>query len=96
MAQKVAPLESDDVATCEIEYSAERALHERYEIDAVPLVMVTGWSARISQSKRAPASASSRYRRTPSATVPANATRPRDRGISGILHPTWTATATGQ
>ena len=40
MAQKVAPLESADVATCEVEYGAARALHERYNIDAVPLVVM--------------------------------------------------------
>ena len=40
MAQKVAPLESDDVATCEVEYSTDRPLHERYGIDAVPLVVM--------------------------------------------------------
>jgi hypothetical protein len=40
MAQKVAPLESDDVATCEVEYGSDRALHERYGIDAVPLVVM--------------------------------------------------------
>ena len=40
MAEKVAVLESADVATCEVEYGAERALHERYAIDSVPLVVV--------------------------------------------------------
>jgi len=40
MEQKVAPLESDEVATCTVEYSTERELHERYGIDAVPLVVM--------------------------------------------------------
>ncbi len=40
MEQKVAPLESDDVATCAVEYSTDRAIHERYGIDAVPLVVM--------------------------------------------------------
>lgn len=40
MAAKVAVLESPTVATCEIEYTAERNLHERYAIDAVPLIVV--------------------------------------------------------
>ena len=40
MVEKVAVLESADVATCEVEYGAERALHERYAIDSVPLVVV--------------------------------------------------------
>ncbi|HEY1738516.1 MAG TPA: hypothetical protein VGI86_07390, partial [Acidimicrobiia bacterium] len=38
--QKVAPLESADVATCEVEYSDAREIHERYGIDAVPLVVM--------------------------------------------------------
>ncbi len=33
-------LECDDVAVAEVEYSANRALHERYSIDAVPTVVV--------------------------------------------------------
>jgi hypothetical protein len=37
---KLAPLASDEVAVVEVEYPAERALHERYAIDAVPLTVV--------------------------------------------------------
>ena len=33
-------LECDDVAVAEVEYSTDRALHERYSIDAVPTVVV--------------------------------------------------------
>ena len=33
-------LECDDVSVAEIEFGAERALHERYSIDAVPTVVV--------------------------------------------------------
>ena len=40
MASKIAVLASDEVATCEIEFGADRALHERYAIDSVPLVVV--------------------------------------------------------
>jgi len=40
MEQKVAPLESADVSTCTVEYSTDRATHERYGIDAVPLVVM--------------------------------------------------------
>jgi hypothetical protein len=40
MAAKLAVLESDDVAVCEVEFGADRALHERYAIDSVPLVVV--------------------------------------------------------
>jgi hypothetical protein len=40
MAAKVAALSSSEVATCEIEFTAHRDLHERYGIEAVPLVLV--------------------------------------------------------
>lgn len=40
MAEKVAGLESATVATAEIEYRRHRALHERYAIDSVPLVVI--------------------------------------------------------
>jgi len=40
MAAKVAVLESADVAVDTAEYPSARALHERYAIDSVPLVLV--------------------------------------------------------
>ena len=40
MAAKIAVLESDSVAVVVCEYTANRALHERYAVDAVPLVVV--------------------------------------------------------
>jgi hypothetical protein len=36
----VAALESDAVATCEIEASARGDLHRRYEISAIPMTIV--------------------------------------------------------
>jgi hypothetical protein len=38
--EKAAPLVSDEVAVVEIEFPEGRALHERYQIDAVPLTLV--------------------------------------------------------
>jgi hypothetical protein len=40
MAAKVSVLDSVDVATCEVEFAGARAMHERYAIDSVPLVVV--------------------------------------------------------
>lgn len=37
---KAAPLESDDVAVVEIEYTEHPALHRRYAIDAAPITVV--------------------------------------------------------
>jgi len=40
VVDKAKVLASDDVAVVEVEYSAQRALHERYAIDAVPTTVV--------------------------------------------------------
>jgi thioredoxin-related protein len=40
VVDKAKVLECRDVAVVEVEYSAKRALHERYSIDAVPTVVV--------------------------------------------------------
>ena len=40
MAKKVAVLDSEAVATTEIEYSVQPALHTRYNVDAVPLIVI--------------------------------------------------------
>jgi hypothetical protein len=40
LMEKAAPLASDDVAVEEVEYFAQRALHERYHINAAPLTLV--------------------------------------------------------
>lgn len=37
---KLAVLESDDVATCEIEYHAQPDLHRRYEVSGIPTTLV--------------------------------------------------------
>lgn len=40
MKQKAAVLRSADVAYQEVSWQADRALHERYQIDAVPLLLL--------------------------------------------------------
>ncbi len=40
MREKIAVLESREVAVCDVEFGAQRALHERYEISGVPMVVV--------------------------------------------------------
>jgi hypothetical protein len=37
---KARPLESDNVAVVDLEYSDERVLHERYHVDVAPLTLV--------------------------------------------------------
>jgi hypothetical protein len=45
--QVVEPLESDEVAVTEIEFTAQRVLHERYDIDSVPSVIVCDGSGAV-------------------------------------------------
>jgi len=40
LGPKVAVLESRDVVACELEFSVQRSVHERYEISAIPMVLV--------------------------------------------------------
>jgi len=40
MALKVAALEAEDVATCDLEVSEQGELHRRYRIEGVPMVVV--------------------------------------------------------
>jgi hypothetical protein len=40
LGPKVAVLESFDVAVCELSFEEERDLHERYDIAAIPMVLV--------------------------------------------------------
>jgi hypothetical protein len=40
LGPKVAVLESSDVATCELSFETRRDLHERYRIDAIPMILV--------------------------------------------------------
>lgn len=40
VVRKAEVLASDDVAVADIEYGRDRALHQRYRIDAVPIVVV--------------------------------------------------------
>jgi len=55
--KKVAALESDAVAVEEVEFSADRARHERYRIDAVPLVLVADHEGVVRSSFAGPPSA---------------------------------------
>jgi hypothetical protein len=38
--EKARPLESDDVAVTEVEYGANKALHERYQVNAAPMTLI--------------------------------------------------------
>lgn len=40
LGPKVSVLESPDVATCELPFETRRELHERYRVDAIPMVLI--------------------------------------------------------
>jgi hypothetical protein len=40
LGPKVAVLESPEVATCELPFTTRRALHDRYEIEAIPMILI--------------------------------------------------------
>jgi hypothetical protein len=55
--EKVAVLESQDVAVQDLPFQEHRALHERYAIDAVPLVLVADAAGEVRASFVGPPSA---------------------------------------
>jgi hypothetical protein len=57
VAAKAAVLESDDVAVVESEYQHQRAVHQRYGVDAVPLTVVADRSGVVRRSFLGPVSA---------------------------------------
>jgi hypothetical protein len=40
LGPKVAVLESAEVATCELDFAAARDLHDRYEVAAIPMILI--------------------------------------------------------
>ena len=57
VASKAAVLESDDVAVAEAEYQRDRAVHARYRIDAVPLVVIADAAGVVHRSFLGPVTA---------------------------------------
>jgi hypothetical protein len=51
------PLAGEDVAVVEVEYQARRDLHERYRVDAVPMVVMADAAGVVRASKVGPVSA---------------------------------------
>ena len=40
LGPKVAVLESAEVATCEVEFASQREMHDRYDVSAIPMILV--------------------------------------------------------
>lgn len=74
MREKVLVLASDDVAVTDVEFAAERALHERYGISGVPMVLVADAEGVVKRAFVGPTSATDLWAavaavRDPAATV---------------------------
>ncbi len=57
MRDKVLALESPEVAACDLEFSEARALHERYEISGVPMVVLADHEGVVRRSFVGPVTA---------------------------------------
>jgi hypothetical protein len=57
MRENVLTLRSADVAVCDLEFSAARELHERYEISGVPMVLIVDTEGVVRESFVGPTSA---------------------------------------
>ena len=57
MRERVQALGASDVAVCDLEFSAERELHERYEISGVPMVLIADAEGVVRESFVGPATA---------------------------------------
>jgi len=74
MAAKVAVLESGDVAVCDVAFQDDPALHERYDIAGVPLVVVADGEGVVRASFVGPATATDLWAAVAEARTPG--TRP--------------------
>jgi hypothetical protein len=57
MREKVLALESPEVSACDLEFSEARALHERYEISGVPMVLLADHEGVVRESFVGPVTA---------------------------------------
>lgn len=83
MATKVQALASEAVATCEVEYSSERALHERYRVEAVPLVVVADAEGVVTAAFVGPTSATDLWAAVAEARDPGSSPEPGPGGGAG-------------
>lgn len=76
MRHKVAVLESCEVAVCDVEFAAQRALHERYEISGVPMVVIADAEGVVRRAFVGPVSATDLWAAVAGARDPAEDAEP--------------------
>jgi hypothetical protein len=57
MRERVRALGTTDVTVCDLEFNVERAIHERYEISGVPMVLIADAEGVVRESFVGPATA---------------------------------------
>jgi hypothetical protein len=82
MAPKIRVLDSDTVATCEVEYGARPELHARYEISGVPTTLVADADGVVHRGFVGPVSAPELWSAIPS-SPPTTSERGESRGRQG-------------
>ena len=73
---KAAVLDSADVAVVEVEYTADRQLHEQYSIDAVPTLVIADSSGVVVASFLGPMTATDLWAAVAEAREPGSTPRP--------------------
>ena len=76
MAEKVAVLESPDVAVVDVSFPEARDLHERYAIEAVPLVVVADRDGVVRASFLGPTSATDLWAAVAEVRAPGSSPEP--------------------
>ena len=76
MWDKIAVLESSEVVVCDVEFAAQRALHERYEISGVPMVVIADAEGVVRRAFVGPVSATDLWAAVAGARDPAEDAEP--------------------
>lgn len=81
MREKIAVLESREVVVCDVEFGAQRALHERYEISGVPMVVIADAEGVVRRAFVGPVSATDLWGAVAGARDPAG---DAERGLGAL------------
>jgi hypothetical protein len=76
VVRKALVMRSSEVAVCEIEYTADRDLHDRYSIAAVPIVVVADSDGVVQAAFTGPVSATDLWAAVAEARQPGNSPEP--------------------
>jgi hypothetical protein len=81
VVRKAQVLRSKEVAVCDVEYTANRALHEKYSISAVPIVVIADAAGVVRAAFTGPVSATDLWAAVAEAREPGASPEP---GLGGL------------